>query len=79
MTESEISTIINNANNSIGKEFATFRGCIWSENEKCFIYRFISDLDANEFLFRKHAIGNRFPLEVIQNDADLAIVKEYVR
>jgi hypothetical protein len=77
MTESDMSGIIKNAREFLKKQYKGFLDCDWNEMDKCIVYQFTSDLDANQFALWKQTQGNKFRLEIKPHHQRLTVVREF--
>jgi len=77
MNNQEMSSTIANATKYLSGKYQSFFECVWNENEKCMIYKFTHDKDAEQYLLERQLINTGYRYEKITLRGNLIVVREY--
>lgn len=77
MGESNMIDIVTNANAILRASYKSFVECVWNEAEKCLMYKFESDSDAEQFVEWLRLTEGRLRTETRPLPSNQAIVRQY--
>jgi hypothetical protein len=76
MNETDPASKARNANIYLSKKYASFIECVWDEGQKCWVYSFSSNIDAERFVLEMQLVSkSRFSIHICH--ANLTIVREF--
>ena len=72
-----VGDIVSNANAVLGANYKSFVECVWNEAEKCLMYKFDSDSEAEQFMEWLRLTESRLRTETRPLPSNHAIVRQY--
>jgi hypothetical protein len=72
-----VGDIVSNANAALGASYRSFVECVWNEAEKCLVYKFELESDAEQFMEWLRLTESRLRTETRPLPSKHTVVRQY--